>query len=101
VVERITVGTGVSDPTKERSIDLNNELQLLFVCSQGKCSYRKSVPQIIRSRREGIRCVCSRSIAYDPKTCVFSCPVVLVMWSLFSRNGFVDILAYGAGKNGV
>jgi hypothetical protein len=47
VVERITVGTGVSDPTKERSIDLNNELQLLFVCAQGKCSYRKSVPQII------------------------------------------------------
>ena len=77
VVERITVGTGVSDPTKERSIDLNNELQLLFVCSQGKCSYRKSVPQIMRSRREGIRCVCSRSIAYNPETCVFSCPAML------------------------
>ena len=76
MVERITVGTGVSDPKKERSIDLNNELQLLFVCSQGKCSYRKSVPQIIRSRREGIQCVCWRSIAYNPETCVFLCPML-------------------------
>ena len=77
VVERVTAGVGVSDPTKERSIDLNNELQLLFVCSQGKCSYRKSIPQIVHTRSERIRCVCSRSIVYNPETCVFSCPVML------------------------
>jgi hypothetical protein len=77
VVERITVGMGVTDPIKERSIDLNNELQLLFVCSQKKCSYRRSVPQIVRSCREGIQCVCSRSIAYNSDTCVFSCPAML------------------------
>jgi hypothetical protein len=58
VLERITAGTGVGDPTKERSINLNNELQLLFVCSTGQCSYRKSVPQIVITRREGICCVC-------------------------------------------
>jgi hypothetical protein len=64
ILERITVGSGVAYPTKERSIDLNNELQLLFVCSQGKCLYRKSVPQIIRGTREGIKCICSRFIVY-------------------------------------
>ena len=76
ILERITAGSGVADPTKERSIDLNNELQLLFVCSQGKCLYRKSVPQIIRGTREGIRCVCSRFIVYNPITRVFSCPAM-------------------------
>ena len=77
VVERITVGVGVSDPTKERSIDLNNELQLLFVCSQGKCLYRKSIPQIVQTRCERIRCACSRSIVYNPETCVYSCPTMV------------------------
>jgi hypothetical protein len=77
VVGRVTVGVGVSDPTKERSIDLNNELQLLFVCSQGKCSYRKSIPQIRQSRCERIRCICTGSTIYNPETCVFSCPVLL------------------------
>jgi hypothetical protein len=76
ILERITAGSGVADPTKERSIDLNNELQLLFVCSQEKCSYRKSVPQIVRGCREGIQCVCSRFTVYNPETCVFSCPAM-------------------------
>jgi hypothetical protein len=77
ILERLTVGRGVADPTKERSIDLNNELQLLFVCAQKKCSYRKSVPQIVRGCREGIQCVCSRFTVYNPETCVFSCPAML------------------------
>jgi hypothetical protein len=76
IVDRVTVGAGVSDPTKERSIDLNNELQLLFVCSQGKCSYRKSIPQIRQSCHERIRCICTGSIVYNPETRVFSCPVL-------------------------
>ena len=75
VLERITAGTGVGDPTKERSIDLNNELQLLFICSTGQCSYRKSVPQIVITRREGICCVCQSYTVFNPKTRVFSCPV--------------------------
>jgi hypothetical protein len=76
VLERITVGAGVSDPTKEHSIDLNNELQLLFVCSQGKCPYRKSIPQIVQTRCERIRCVCTGSIVYNSETCVYLCPAM-------------------------
>ena len=76
VVERITAGVGVSDPTKERSIDLNNELQLLFVCSQGKCIYRKSIPQIVQGRGERMRCACSGVLIYNSETCVYSCPAM-------------------------
>ena len=73
VVERVTVGCGVTDPTREKSIDLNNEYQLLFICDRKKCTYRKSVPQIIYDRGEKIKCVCNASVDYDSEKKVFSC----------------------------
>ena len=72
-IERITVGAGVEDPTKQRSIQLDNELQLVYVCSTGRCSYRQSVPQI--ESKEGIRCVCSPPhMIYHADKRIYLCP---------------------------
>lgn len=71
-IERITVGAGVEDPAKQRSIELDNELQLVYVCSTGRCSYCQSVPQI--ESKEGIRCVCSLHMIYHADKRIYLCP---------------------------
>jgi hypothetical protein len=50
-VERGTAGKGVEDPLKERSVQLNDELQPIYMCPLQKCDYRKSIPQIESQRR--------------------------------------------------
>ena len=73
--DRVTAGTGVSEPTFYRSVDLNNELQLLFVCSKGRCSYRRSIPQIVRGKRE-FRCICQPYLVYHEERQIYAWPVV-------------------------
>jgi hypothetical protein len=77
VVERVTAGEPVEDPTKQRSIQLNNELQPFYMCALQKCEYRKSIPQIVvESERRRIECVCSKPTIYHAEKKVYACAQV-------------------------
>ena len=70
-VERVTAGKGVEDPSKERSVQLNDELQPIYVCPLQKCDYRKSIPQI-ESQRRPIRCICNQPAIYHPEKEIYA-----------------------------
>ncbi|CAB4025869.1 Hypothetical predicted protein, partial [Paramuricea clavata] len=69
-VERVTAGKDVSDPTKERSIQLKNEIQPIYLCAMQKCTYRKSIPQIVSHH---LRCVCNKPMIYLAEKEIYCC----------------------------
>ena len=71
VVERITVG---QQPAYLRSIQLNNELQLFYICNDDVCGYRLSVPQIV-GKRLVIKCLCGRVCLYHDGVYSWLCRV--------------------------
>lgn len=68
---------GVEDPTKQWSIQLNNKLQLFYVCPLQKCEYRKSIPQIVvEKEKRRIDCICCQPTIYHPEKGIYTCAQV-------------------------
>ena len=73
IVERVTAGQIPSNqPPNERTIHLENELQLMYVCDEGRCDYKKSIPQI-KVQQTTIKCACDRKCIYHPDKRIYSC----------------------------
>jgi hypothetical protein len=60
VLKHVTAG---HEPSYLRSISLNNELQLFYVCNQGICDYDYSIPQNVKKRYD-IKCLCCKVCNY-------------------------------------
>ena len=54
-----------------RGVHLGNETQVYFICRDGGCDYKRSIPQL-KDLQSRIRCVCGRYCEHDGE--VYKCP---------------------------